>query len=152
MVDWHNTIQVGEGADAVSASAKQALADLWEAGVEIILCSWCGPKRGREVRERAASLEKGMQALAPGWQWSTVHTFGTWQEKVFKAELAANWGCSALIDDNAEICVAAFAKRLHVYPISTRHEEHAWFAAQANRQPYDNLAQAVQALLFDFRL
>ena len=79
-------------------------------------------------------------------------TFGTWPGKLHKAELAANWRCSALIDDNADICAAAFAKRVHVYPIRTHREEHAWFYNRAGCEGYDDLAKAVQALIFDFRL
>ena len=45
-----------------------------------------------------------------------------------KVALFKSWGVKIVFDDNKEVCQEAMENGMQVWPITTPHENHQWFA------------------------
>ena len=136
MVDFHNTLEVG---NVIPAANHAAVDKLLQAQHPVTICSWCFQKREREVM---ATL-KGQT-----WFGELEDAFCIQQRTGHggKVTICLASGIQVLMDDAPDICKEAFEKGLGVYPIQTRFEKHQWWEA-IGRTAYPTLADAVKAFL-----
>ena len=131
-MDWYNTVRLpGRVPDSHVAS----LLKLHSLGFQLVLLSFCGWKRGQEVREEAGKL---------GVPW---HSMTFCREKARKG--GKLWHCweqkiGQIIDDDDGVLWECHQNKFPYYAISTWKHPHDW----ANRT-FRNLPEAVEALLRD---
>ena len=138
MLDYHKCLEVGE---EVPDEHVAQVGHVIRSGVNVCICSWCGKTREEGVRNMCRDVERRM-----GVRFSKIFTFGR-EAKTYKVTLAKEWGCVCIIDDNADICMEALAKGIWAYPVKTAREDHHWYTAAGHGEPYDNIVDALTAMM-----
>ena len=136
MVDYHNTLETG---NKIVPSNEAALLKLMEAH-QVMVCSWCGPRRAKEVRENPEKHP---------W-FDRLWAFRTTDERQgpgSKSSIAKAHGIAVMFDDSKDLLEDALAKGIQVYPIKSWKESHSWW--QGPKGPWDTLADAVEDYLQD---
>ena len=137
-VDWHNTLQVGEGDNTVPTYNLIALEKLINNGFKVTILSYCFEKREAQVMDAAKKLRcaHSLESI----QCCRMKTGVMGKTWLFKA-----YGITACFDDNRHVCQEALAKGLDTYPIMVQSQEnHSWFR---ERRPYTTFASAVEDFL-----
>ena len=129
-IDWFQTIRLKKN---VPYSHVQALHRLQRAGYELILLSFCGREREKQVREEAATL--GVNFSMMKFVTSKTGSNG-------KVAWCRRLSCGYLFDDDDNILWEAEQEAFPYYAIQTSNNPHGWC-----NNTYRNLPQAVEAFL-----
>lgn len=139
MVDFHNTLEIGEVIPAINEAAIMALID---AGCEVAVCSWCFPNRQQKV------MKQLMEHSFYRKLWRVLFTQERTNHPSCKGCLCLRDGMVALFDDSADILSDALEKGIDIYPITTRREKHQWYADKGFTEgPWSSFAEAVHSFL-----
>ena len=124
-VDWHNVLQVKrKGEEVVPDAHVRSIWDLQQKGFDIILLSFAGWARGKEVVAKAKQLPV---------KWTDVIICSDPTGEWGKAAWCEYLGATYLVDDNRAICQEALEKGLTVLPVMTNYEDHRWFSGPVFR-------------------
>ena len=129
-VDWFQTIRLKHG---VPDSHTQALRRLTREGYELVLLSYCGSERAKQVREEAEGLDVN---------WTDIQFVSRKTGPQGKVARCKQLRCGYLFDDDDSILWEAEEGGLPYYAIQTYHNQHGW----CNRT-YRNLPAAIDAFL-----
>ena len=120
-VDWRNVLQVKrKGEEVVPDAHVRSIWDLQQKGFDIILLSFAGWARGKEVVAKAKQLPV---------KWTDVIICSDPTGEWGKAAWCEYLGATYLADDNRAICQEA----LTVLPVMTNYEDHRWFSGPVFR-------------------
>ena len=103
-IDWHQTLAINSRVPAQNIRALQALQ---EHEFSLLLCSFCGYKREKEVRHFAEELER-VGELRFERKLFTRDPLG----KRGKCYAAMSQKCGIIIDDRSDVCKEALTKGL----------------------------------------
>ena len=131
MIDYHNTLEIG---DKICDANIQAVQELLDMGYEICVCTWCMADTAARVRQHLEQMP---------W-WSKIQFLHTpvRSGKGAKPDLALQHGCQWMFDDAGDILQEALEKGLKVFPIQKKYQYHYW----AKREGLPQFAKLVDAV------
>ena len=132
IVDWHNTMEVGQGIPGRNIYALQMLLTK----VDVVILSYVQSEwRAEKVINDINKLPCADKLLGKEVCWQQTGEDG-------KCHMACNWKAKAIFDDSVQICKECLDWNIAVYPINTHHQRHAWIGGG-----FDTFADAVDAFL-----
>ena len=133
MVDCHWTLEVNE---VIPPENRTAMKVLLKKGYDIVVCTWCFPKRREEV---LATLEKE--------DWFTKVTFIATQTRTGdggKAAICKDTGCTAIFDDGTDILEDCEQAGIEVFQVKKKTGP---YKGNQKKPLYETLAGAVEEFL-----
>ena len=138
MVDWHNTLEVGNRIPPANLEALHKLLGKAEVHLLSAVGSW---KMKKQVEGQMAKLEEELPfpLASASTCWTKTGILG-------KVDLGSQWGVSVLFDDKADICEEGVEWGMHVYPIFNKWEDYTDLE-KLDVKVYQTFAEAVEAFL-----